>query len=261
MNNFSVLEEYAAYAGYLADASRDVINGYLATAAIFETKGDSSPVTEVDRKVEKTLRALIAAKYPEHGILGEEFEADRLDAEYVWVIDPIDGTKAFITGMPVYGTLIALTYHGVPVVGVIDQPATNERWAGMEGQPSTYNGQPIHCRSCPALTEAIVSNGNPESLRQGEARAFAELCRQTKWRIYGGNCYVFGRLAMGRVDISVDSGLDPFDYCALDVVVRGAGGCMTDWEGNRLTIHSGHRVVAAGDSEIHKQAVAILKNR
>ena len=261
MNNVVVLEEYIIFAERLADASRAVINEYLATAAVFETKGDLSPVTEVDRKVEETLRALIAATYPEHGILGEEFEADRPDAEYVWVIDPIDGTKAFITGMPIYGTLIALTYRGVPVVGVIDQPATSERWAGAEGRPSTYNGQPVHCRSCPALAEAIVSNGNPESLRQNEAEGFAALCRQTKWRIYGGNCYVFGRLAMGRVDISVDSGLDPFDYCALDVVVRGAGGCMTDWEGNRLTIHSGHRVVAAGDPNIHRQAVDILKNR
>lgn len=260
MKEIRNMDGFMDFACKLADASRAVIKESLSSAGAFETKSDSSPVTVVDRKVEQTLRAMIAAEYPDHGILGEEYESDRLNSEYVWVIDPIDGTKAFITGMPIYGTLISLTRDGVPVLGVIDQPATNERWAGMEGRRSTHNGRPVSCRACTSLSEAIISIGNPESLNPGEASAFAELRKQSKWGIYGGNCYVYGRLAMGAVDISLDSGLDVFDYCALDAVVRGAGGCMTDWEGERLTIRSGHRVIAAGDPEIHRRAVEILKN-
>lgn len=260
MSDSQSMSAFLAFANRMADASRAVINEHLGLAASFDTKNDASPVTVVDRKVEETLRAMITAAYPEHGILGEEFASDKLDAEFVWVIDPIDGTKAFITGMPIYGTLIALAHNGVPVLGVIDQPATSERWAGLEGQVSTYNGQPISTRACASLSDAIVANGGPESLSPGEMAAFAELKKRTKWRIYGGNCYIYGRLAMGRADISIDCGLDPFDYCALDVVVRGAGGCMSDWEGKRLTIRSGHRVIASGDPEMHRQAVEILKN-
>ncbi len=260
MSDSQFMSALLAFANRMADSSRAVINEHLDFAASFDTKNDSSPVTVVDRKVEETLRAMITEAYPEHGILGEEFAANKLDAEFVWVIDPIDGTKAFITGMPIYGTLIALARNGVPILGIIDQPATNERWAGVEGEPSTYNGQVISTRACASLSDAIVANGNPESLNPGETAAFTELKKQTKWRLYGGNCYIYGRLAMGRADVSVDCGLDPFDYCALDVVVRGAGGCMSDWEGERLTIRSGHRVIASGDPAIHRQAVEILKN-
>ncbi len=252
------LAEFMSFAHTLANASRALVLDCLAVPVSFATKGDLSPVTVVDQQVEQCLRGLIAERYPQHGILGEEYDSQNLDAEYVWVLDPIDGTKAFITGMPVFGTLISLTRAGHPCIGIIDHPVTGERWAGVEGSPSTYNGQPVRCRPCPDMREAIVSIGNPESLSAGEQTAFSTLRRQSKWGIYGGNCYVYGRLAMGRVDISIDSGLDPFDYCALDVVVRGAGGCMSDWEGKPLSIHSGHRVVATGDAALHRQVVDIL---
>lgn len=254
------LETYMAFAQTLADTSRAIVHKSLQSPLAFETKSDLSPVTIIDQQIEQALRARITATYPEHGILGEEYASEKLDAEYVWVIDPIDGTKAFITGMPVFGTLISLTHKGFPVLGIIDHPMTDERWTGLEGHASLYNGQPISCRVCPELADAIVSIGNPESLSQGEAASFAALRKVTKWGIYGGNCYVYGRLAMGRVDISLDSGLDPFDYCALDVVVRGAGGYMSDWEGKRLSIHSGHRVIATGDATLHKQVVSLLQN-
>ena len=251
---------FTPFAQSLADVSRAIVLDCLASAGSFETKDDLSPVTIVDKKVEQALRERITQQYPDHGILGEEYDSQNLDAEYVWVIDPIDGTKAFITGMPIYGTLISLTRDGFPILGIIEHPVTEERWAGMEGSVSTYNGHEIRTRGCGRLEDAIVSIGNPESLSLGEDLAFKELRRRTKWGIYGGNCYVYGRLAMGRVDISVDGGLDPFDFCALDAVVRGAGGMMSDWEGKRLSIRSGHRVVAVGDAALHPNVVEVLRD-
>ncbi|QIQ22354.1 histidinol-phosphatase [Zophobihabitans entericus] len=246
------------FAKKLADTSRSIILDSLKNPIVFDTKSDLSPVTVIDQKVEKSLRDLITESYPEHGILGEEYESEKLDADYVWVIDPIDGTKAFVTGLPVYGTLISLTYKGVPFIGIIDHPFTSERWVGIDGQVTTYNDKPVSTRQCSKLADAIVSIGNPESLSSGETANFTKLCQQTKWRVYGGSCYVYARLSSGQIDISVDSGLDPFDYCALDVVIRNAGGILTDWEGKRLSIHSGHRVVASGDKELHQEVIKVL---
>lgn len=252
--------ELLAFANQLADTSRNIILNALANPIEFETKSDSSPVTIIDQNVEQALRELIHANYPEHGILGEEYASENLDADYVWVIDPIDGTKAFITGMPIYGTLISLTYQGAPFLGIIDHPITNERWQAIDGETTTYNSKPITVRQGLNLSDAIVSIGNPDSLSAGEFNAFKQLRNATKWGIYGGNCYIYGRLSMGQADISLDSGLDPFDYCALSVVVRNAGGIMTDWEGKPLTIYSGHRVIACGDKTIHAEAIKILAN-
>lgn len=261
MNNIVENKEFFAFAHELADRARKTILGCLEDmrSGSFETKDDKSPVTVVDRKVEEALRGMINERYPEHGILGEEYEAQNLKAEYIWVIDPIDGTKAFVTGMPIYGSLISLTHKGYPFIGIIEHPVTSERWAGMDGTSTTYNDEPVHTRQCSDLSEAIVSIGNPESLGQSEAEAFLALRQATKWGIYGGNCYIYGRLAMGRCDLSLDCGLDPFDFCALDVVVRGAGGVMTDWKGERLSIHSGHCVIAGGDAKIHAEALKRLK--
>ena len=250
--------DFLDFAHKLADTARGLVLESLSSPTGFETKGDRSPVTEVDRKVESALREMVQDRFPAHGILGEEYAAAKLDAEYVWVIDPIDGTKAFITGMPIYGTLISVARDGVPFLGIIEHPFTRERWVGLDGQQTTHNGIPVRTRPCPRLEDAIISLGSPESLSKEEAASFTALRSKSNWGIYGGNCYVYGRLAMGSVDISLDSGLDPFDFCALDVVVRGAGGVMSDWEGNGLTIRSGHRVIAAGDPALHRQAIAIL---
>lgn len=252
------LQQMFTFANQLADVSRQIILESLSNPMKFVTKSDLSPVTQIDQNVESALRKLINENYPDHGILGEEYSSEKLDSDYVWVIDPIDGTKAFITGMPVYGTLIALSYKSYPVLGIIDHPFTDERWAGQDGRQSTYNGMPIQSRECVKLAEAIVSIGNPESLSDGERSAFLNLRKATKWGIYGGNCYAYGRLAMGSIDVSIDSGLDPFDYCALDAVIRNAGGAISDWEGQRLTIHSGHRCVASGDPALHKEVIKIL---
>jgi histidinol phosphatase-like enzyme (inositol monophosphatase family) len=253
------IEVLAAFAGTLADASRATVQGALGRARSFDTKGDASPVTAIDREVEERLRGRIAAAYPGHGILGEEFESVGLDAEWVWIIDPIDGTKAFITGIPTFGTLIALARNGVPVLGVIDNPVTNERWLGADGVPTSLNGKPVRTRSGRKLGDALVGNGNPESFDEADTAGFRRLRRQVRWSVYGGGCHAYGRVADGGLDINVDGGLDAFDYCALVPIVRNAGGAMTDWQGDELTIHSGRRsVVASATPALHETVLNIL---
>lgn len=248
-----------AFANAVADSSGAVIRNHMNGIKAFETKADASPVTAIDKQVETTIRSQIQAIYPEHGILGEEFDGKNLDAEYMWVIDPIDGTKAFITGIPVYGTLICLAHHGRPVLGIIDHPATQDRWVGAQGMVSTFNGQPISTRLCPSIDEALLSCSNPEPFGPGERAAFETLRAASKWRVYGASCYAYGCLASGTIDIAIDCGQHrEVDYCALVPVIEGAGGMITDWEGEPLTIYSGNRLVASGNPKLHKEVLDIL---
>ncbi|WP_051614391.1 inositol monophosphatase family protein [Phyllobacterium sp. UNC302MFCol5.2] len=253
------LEVLTAFAGSLADTSRATVQRALGKTRTFATKEDASPVTAIDREVEERLRERIRQAHPDHGILGEEFESFGLDEEWVWVIDPIDGTKAFITGIPTFGTLIALAHHGIPVLGIIDNPVTNERWLGADGVPTSLNGKPVRTRARRDIGETLVGNGNPESFNEGEMLAFQRLRSHTRWGVYGGGCHAYGRVADGALDINVDGALDAFDYCALVPIVRNAGGVMTDWQGGQLNIRSGSRcVVASAGPMLHDTVLTIL---
>ncbi|MGH8757965.1 MAG: inositol monophosphatase family protein [Burkholderiales bacterium] len=254
-----VMNEFLAFAHGLADASGAILRENLHTRRGFDTKDDDSPVTDIDKHVEETLRTLIRHRYPEHGILGEEFDGQNLDAEYVWVIDPIDGTKAFITGIPIYGTLISLAKRGTPIVGIIDHPVTNDRWAGAQGLPSTFNGQAIQSRQCASLSDALMSCSNPEPFGPKEREVFETLRSSAKWCVYGSSCYAYGCVASGSIDIAIDCGRHrEVDYCALVPVIEGAGGVITDWEGRPLTIYSGNRLIASGNPQRHAEALRIL---
>jgi histidinol phosphatase-like enzyme (inositol monophosphatase family) len=254
----ALAERIADETGQMLRADRKLPRG---AANAFDTKDDSSPVTELDRRIEARMREMIGAAFPGHGILGEEFAPDRADAEFVWVIDPIDGTKQFIAGVPVYGTLISVTRAGTPVVGIIDHPITGERWAGAAGRPTTLNGQPVRARTCARLSDALMSCSNPETIGPGERAGFERVRAATKWRIYGASCYAYASLAAGRIDLSVDSGGHrEVDYCALVPVIEGAGGVITDWSGRPLTIRSGNSLVAAGDRRRHAEALSLLRD-
>lgn len=256
----ALMTEFLAFAHELANASGAILRENLHSRRGFDTKEDDSPVTDVDKNIEETLRTLIQHRYPDHGILGEEFDGKNLQAEFVWVIDPIDGTKAFITGIPIYGTLIALAWHGAPIVGIIDHPVTHDRWAGARGVRSTFNDMPIQSRACPALGEALMSCSNPEPFGPKEREAFDTLRASAKWCVYGSSCYAYGCVASGSIDIAIDCGRHrEVDYCALVPVIEGAGGVITDWEGRALTIYSGNRLVASGSPERHREALRILE--
>lgn len=256
------IHAFAALAERLADLSGAIIREAIAKGRSFDTKADRSPVTEIDRRVEERLRRELASAHPDHGILGEEFESVGLDREFVWVIDPIDGTKAFITGIPTFGTLIALARRGVPVLGVIDNPVTFERWVGGDGLPTHRNGEAVQTRKGPSLADAVLGNGNPEPFDTQERAGFERLRNETQWCVYGGSCHAYGRVADGGLDISIDGGLDAFDYCALVPIVRSAGGVITDWQGRDLTISSGRCCVAAsGSPELHSAVLESLSGK
>jgi inositol-phosphate phosphatase/L-galactose 1-phosphate phosphatase/histidinol-phosphatase len=205
------------------------------------------------------MRALIERHYPEHGILGEELGQIRLDAEWVWVIDPIDGTKVFISGLPLFGTLIALARRGRPVLGVIEQPISGERWAAADGVATTLNGRPARVRPCPDLAHATLFTTAPEMMTGPAAAPYGRLRAAVKLPRYGGDCYAYAVLSSGHIDLVVERLLKPYDYAALVPVVTQAGGVITDWSGRPLTLASDGQVIAAGDARVHAAARAILQ--
>jgi inositol-phosphate phosphatase/L-galactose 1-phosphate phosphatase/histidinol-phosphatase len=242
----------------LADAAGAVIRGHFRQRVEVIDKADASPVTIADRDSEAAMRRLIAQSFPEHGILGEEHGSERVDAEYVWVLDPIDGTKSFISGIPLFGTLIALLKNGVPVLGVLDQPISGERWLGVAGKPSTHNGSPIRTRACERLDAASVFSTSPDMFIGSDAEAFGRVRQGAKLVRYGGDCYAYGMCAMGFIDAVVEASLKPYDFCALIPIIEGAGGIVTDWQGRRPGLVSDGRILACGDVVLHEAMLGRL---
>lgn len=257
--NFPPHAEYLAFAETLADQSRKMLLAVKGTAPEIDIKSDASFVTTTDKAVETALRAMIQEAYPDHGILGEEFDNINVDAEFVWVLDPIDGTAAFVAGIPVYGTLIGLAWHGQPYVGVIDHPVTSDRWTGVSGKMAAHNGSPIRVRPCASVESAYATCSNADFMTDAERARFDVLRKRAQYVQYGGSCYSYGVLASGRTDLAIDSGLDSFDIYAPAAVIQGAGGYVTDWNGAPLTLDMAGPVLAAGDKARLDEAVAILR--
>ena len=252
------LDRFLALATDLADAAGAAIRPYFRQQLAVEDKSDLSPVTIADRAAEGAMRRLIAARFPTHGIIGEEFGREREGSDFVWVLDPIDGTKSFISGVPLFGTLIALAHRGRPIVGIIDQPISRERWIGAAGRPTTFNGAAIRCRPCTSLAAATVFATSPDMFRGDDMVAFTRVASVAKLVRFGADCYAYGLLAHGFVDLVIESSLKPYDFSAMLPVVEGAGGVASDWRGAPLTIASDGRVVVAGDRRAHAAALAVL---
>ena len=190
-----------------------------------------TPVTAADRAAEAAMRGMIESRFPDHGIVGEEYGRVREDADFVWVLDPIDGTKSFISGVPLFGTLIALTRAGRPILGIIDQPISHERWVGAAGGRSTLNGAAIRCRVSPGLETATLFATTPDMFRGPDAEGFARVSAAVKLTRFGADCYAYGLLAAGFIDLVLEASLKPYDFCAIVPIVEGAGGIATDWRG------------------------------
>lgn len=244
----------------LADAARPIAARYFRTGVTVDDKTDQSPVTIADREAETAMRELLDKHVPEHGVFGEEHGAVRTDAEHVWVLDPIDGTKAFITGLPLFGTLIGLFHRGKPVLGIIDQPILQERWLGVAGERSTLNGQPIEVRACRDIDQAYMYSTSPGMFPGAYAKPHEALTEKVKLFRWGGDCYAYGLLAAGHVDLVVEASLKLYDYAALIPVITGAGGTITDWKGKPLDMNSDGSVIAAGDAAVHRAAMRVLSS-
>lgn len=270
-----LLQEHAQFASELADAARLEILPYWRICrqslgqetkleedrSVFQS---ASPVTLADRAAERSMRALIEERYPSHGIYGEEFGQVRTDADFVWVLDPIDGTRSFITGKPLFGTLISCLYMGTPVIGIIDQCVLNERWVGISGRVSTLNGNPIKTNGVNTLKDAEMYSTTPDMFKQGdELDKFDAMRDAVKTPHYGADCYAYALVASGfGADIVVEADLGLYDYCAIVPVLQGAGGTISDWNGEKLTLKnhekSKGRVVASANAMLHAQALEIL---
>ena len=244
----------------LAEAARAEIRPLFRADYGIESKGDASPVTEADRAAEAAMRKLIEAECSADGIHGEEFGVKEGASSRQWVLDPIDGTTAFMAGRPIFGTLIALLVDGFPVMGCIDQPILGERWLGVAGRPTTFNGQPVRARACPDLAKAVIATTGPHYFSVEQGDAFMALAGQTdhKRMVMGGDCYNYGCLASGHLDIVAEAGLKLHDYAALVPVVEGAGGVMSDWNGEPLHAGSDGTVLALGDTARLEDVLEVL---
>lgn len=251
------MQEFTDFAKRMADEAGEIIRRHYRQPFEIVSKADESPVTIADRAVEERLRAMIEETRPQDGILGEEFGTKPSESGLTWVIDPIDGTKSFVIGRPTFGTLIALWEGDRPLVGVIDQPILRERWVGSGGV-TTHNDRPVRTRPCPDLKAACSASTTPAMFRK-TGPVWEAFDRQTKMMAWGGDCYMYGLLASGFMDICVEASLSPYDFAALVPVVQNAGGKICDYEGRPLTLESDGRVAALGDPALWPQVEPLLR--
>ncbi len=256
----SYLKEFVSFANILADESEKVIMQYFRQSFTTEIKEDHSPVTIADKATEQKIRNLINEKYPSHGILGEEYDEINLDSEFTWVIDPIDGTMSFIAGHKDFGTLISLLHNKRPILGIINCPAHQERWLGIQNQPSALNGKIIKTSKTQKLKDSYVFTSGLYFNDQLFRAEFGKIIERAKYHRFGGDCYMYGMLASGLIDIVFEDTLKVHDYMALVPVIEGAGGIITDKYNKAITIESDGSLIASANSELHKEIIKVFNS-
>jgi inositol-phosphate phosphatase/L-galactose 1-phosphate phosphatase/histidinol-phosphatase len=244
----------------IADLARDISMKYFRQPLDIEHKADRSPVTIADQKTEALIRDELSQRFPEHGFYGEETGQTQTDAEWVWVVDPIDGTTSFSTGKPTFGTLISLAYKGEPVLGLVDLPALNDRWLGVKGRTTLYNGQPVSANeNAREIGQASTYTTTTKMFDDVAMSRYEVLAGLSRFSVFGADCLGYGLLASGFTDIVVEASLEPYDYMALVPVVEGAGGCISDWEGQPVRLTSGNQIVASANSVLHQKVLNALR--
>ena len=242
-----------------ADLAGDIVLDYFRKSIPVDDKEDKSPVTQADREIEQKLRELIAATFPGHGIIGEEYGKENPDAEFVWVIDPIDGTKSFATGRPLFGTIIGLMHNGKPAVGLIEQAYTKERWFGITDKIATHNGKPIRVAPPRLLENARLYTGSISMFDDDNFPNFVTMCRAAKWTQYSSDCYGYGLLAMGWADVVVEQCLGLYDIAGVAPIITGAGGYISDWTGKEIDLSFNGKAVAASTRELAYSTIAVIQ--
>lgn len=256
MNNS--YQEYLNFAHNLADAASEISMQYFRTSLDIDNKNDDSPVTIADKNTELKIRSLIEKEYPNHGILGEEFESSNPNADFVWVIDPIDGTRSYIAGHKDFGNLISLTHNKKPIVGIINCPAHNERWIGVINQQSLLNQEIANTSQVKNINDAYLFTSGLYFEEPQLRNAVEKITSKVRYYRYGGDCYMYGMLSSGLIDIVIEDTLKAHDYMALVNVIEGAGGQISDKYGNPISINSQGSVVASANKELHSQLISII---
>lgn len=245
----------------LADAAGDAIRPHFRAGVDIENKADESPVTIADREAERVMRALIEDAFPDHAIRGEEFPNKETGSDFVWYLDPIDGTKSFICGVPLFGTLIGLIHRGQPILGVIDQPISGERWIGTPDGAALLNDAPMRTAACADMSRARIFTTGIEYYDTEKAAAYRRLASSCGVRRFSTDCYAFGLVACGSIDIAIEADVNEYDVAGVVTVVENAGGIVTDWQGAPLQF-AGQRLIpgilACGDRAIHTRALELL---
>lgn len=250
--------EFSDFAAALADGAREIALNYHRLPKKQWTKSDDTFVTEVDLEIETFMHGQISDQYPDHGFFGEEFGDRSKKRRFTWCIDPIDGTEPFIFGLPTFGVLIALTLDSRPIVGVIESPAMKERWRGAAGFATTWQNKSCVTNGDARLDNAVVLATSIDMFSQEEKIIFDAVTSHAKRRRFGADCYAYGLLSCGSIDIVMESDMKPYDMMALVPVVEGANGIISDWEGNPLTLSSGRQVLASANPELHKKCLDII---
>lgn len=251
---------FLALAHAMADAAAEAIRPWFRKRIVVDAKADASPVTIADRDAETVMRRMIEAEFPGHGIRGEEFGACRTDADWIWVLDPIDGTKSFLSGSLAFGTQIALLHRGRPVLGLINQPITGERWLGADAA-ATLNGEPIRTSDRTVLDEAILYTSALEQFDRARHDRFGALAAKVRFTRFSHDCYAAGLLALGGIDLLVESNVFDYDILPQMPIIEAAGGIVTDWEGRPLPDAPRYdTVLMAANAEIHRAALETLRS-
>ena len=255
--------DFAAFVNQLATVSGQAILPFFRSQITAEDKsrgGIFDPVTEADRAGEAAMRRMIGETFPAHGVVGEEFGVERPDAEFVWVLDPIDGTRAFMAGLPLWGTLIGLTRNGAPAYGLMHQPFIGERFfgdGGSAGYAGPHGKRSLMTRRCGSLSDAVMSTTSPRLFAPDQMAAYERMEAAVKLTRFGYDCYAYCMLASGHLDVIVEAGLKPYDIVALIPIVEGAGGIVTSWDGDSAA--GGGSIVACGDKRLHAAVLERLR--
>ena len=254
------INEFVSFANLLADLASKKSMEYFRKKLNVENKDDESPVTIADKETEEIIRNKIRKSFPNHGILGEEYENENLDSEFIWVIDPIDGTRSYIAGHKDFGNLISLLHNNKPVIGIINCPAHNERWVGIENTKTTCNGKEVLTSDINKIENAYLFTSGIYFYEPVFRKGFETIKNKSKYFRLGGDCYMYGMLTSGLIDIVIEDTLKAHDYMALINVVEGASGKITDRYGKPITLQSDGSLIASSSSELHDEIIKIINN-
>jgi len=255
-----VTDEHLKVAIQAADAAREITLKYFRQPLKIIQKMDDSPVTIADKETEYLIRKIIETAFPDHGFYGEETGQSNIKNDWTWVVDPIDGTASFSTGKPTFGTLIALCYQGKPQLGIVDIPAMDDRWIGIKSKQTTYNGKPVQTNSINTkLANATAYTTTPIMFTTETLPRYQALADQCKFTIFGADCMAYGLLASGFTDLVIEADLKPYDFMAVAPVIEGAGGVISDWSGEEITLETGDQILAAANAELHEMALLSIR--